>query len=96
MHLNLFRHKTRGREFEDDHRPNGEHPEASEVGRATPPGRTGRLGSYSLEKPDSEWPWWLSSPATDGDPSSRVSADSDRPSRVKRDESDEPTSPTAA
>jgi hypothetical protein len=96
MHLDLFQHETRRREFEDDHRPNGEHPEASEVDEQPRLVAPAGAAATALREPDSEWPWWLSSPATDGDPSSRVSADSDRPSRVKRDESDEPTSPTAA
>jgi hypothetical protein len=97
MHLHRFRRKARRRELEEEHQPKGEEAGAGgEAGEQPRPVVPAGVDATAPRERDSEWPWWLSSPATEGDAADRVSEDVGRPSPVKRDESDEPMSLAAA
>jgi hypothetical protein len=92
-------HIRRKRKFDDERQPNRKRREGRESGdRPDVVGSTGAAAMRTNE-PDSEWPWWLSLPTTEGDPASRVSDgpwEVGRPLPAQDDESDQPTSLPAA
>jgi hypothetical protein len=99
MSLHLFRHKSRRHEFEDEHQPNAKGRLGSESGDRPHVVAPTDLAAPSLREPDTDWPWWLSSPETEGTPSSRVwdwAAPEGQPLPVQHAESGEPTSLPAA
>jgi hypothetical protein len=98
MHLRLFRHTTRRREFDEEHQPR-KRPESTDNGRqrrVVAP--TGAVAMRTREA-ESEWPWWLSSPTSESaswGPGLAGEVDAGRRWSLRQDDSDEPTLRPAA
>jgi hypothetical protein len=97
MHLRLLRHKTGQHDLEEEHEATGTCLDSSVSGherRVVVP--TG-AAIARLREAEPEWPWWLSSPATDvAEGGSNGEADVGRRWSLQQDETDEPTSLPAA
>src|SRR5262245_43177616 len=101
MHLRLLRHKAPQHEVEDGHQPNRKRLESGtseHQRRVVAPMAAATARSREAEA-GSEWPWWLSLPATGAGATGRGSdddADLGRRWSLQQDESDDPTSLPAA